>query len=357
MFKMVTMFMIVSFFTAYGNNVVLNESNIQISKTSKKDVKKVEYQKQNLYGADRTVKRQLSSNLKVKKKLNNKVNLKDGKGQVSAAQLNQSAKPKEGAIIKERYVSNKKLNVGPRKSISESQISRNTRDHETLFFSEYAEPNGGNHKYLEIYNGTGADVDLYDYLILGNNNGKVISDTLRFPMGTIVSDGDVYVVAHASSSTDIIAEADTLITNPYDNDPDVSGEPDNFICSFNGDDVRVLAHITSTGDTVVVDQLGILDYDGDGFAGDESLLDADPNHGGDDPGSGFPVAGDSNGMKDQTLVRKPSVSSGNGGNWSLSAGTDAENSEWILENPPTNTYSPTTVGSHEIEQEDGPYLS
>ena len=71
MFKTVTVFMIVSIFTAYGNNVVLNESNIKISKTSNKNIEKVEHQKQNLYGADRTVKRHLSSDLKVKKKLNN----------------------------------------------------------------------------------------------------------------------------------------------------------------------------------------------------------------------------------------------------------------------------------------------
>ena len=32
----------------------------------------------------------------------------------------------------------------------------------TLFFSEYAE-GSGNHKYLEIYNGTGASVALTNY--------------------------------------------------------------------------------------------------------------------------------------------------------------------------------------------------
>ena len=39
-----------------------------------------------------------------------------------------------------------------------------------LFFSEYAEGTSSN-KYLEVYNGSGADVDLSSYLIMQNSNG------------------------------------------------------------------------------------------------------------------------------------------------------------------------------------------
>ena len=56
MYKMVTVFVVASFFTAYGSNVVSNESDIQIDKKPNKSVEKVEYQKQILYGADRTIK-------------------------------------------------------------------------------------------------------------------------------------------------------------------------------------------------------------------------------------------------------------------------------------------------------------
>lgn len=319
MFKMVTMFMIVSFFTAYGNNVVLNESNIQISKTSKKDVKKVEYQKQNLYGADRTVKRQLSSNLKVKKKLNNKVNLKDGKGQVSAAQLNQSAKPKEGAIIKERYVSNKKLNVGPRKSISESQISRNTRDHETLFFSEYAEGTSYN-KYFEIYNGTGSDVDLSGYAFPSVSNDQDDAQTYdfwnTFSDGATIADGDVYVVCNGQADASILVECDQTW---------------GFFPS--GDDALGLVQGTADSYTVI-------DVIGDNFT--SSDYERGP----------WDVAGTSNSTQNKTIVRKPSVAAGNS-DWDASAGTNVDDSEWIVYD--SNTW--TNLGSHEVEQEDGPYLS
>ena len=64
---------------------------------------------------------------------------------------------------------------------------------------------------------------------------------------------------------------------------------------------------------------------------------------GDDPGSGWDVAGVTNGTKDHTLVRKSSVRSGNT-NWTTSAGTNATDSEWIVEAKDTWTY----VGSHAI---------
>ena len=49
-----------------------------------------------------------------------------------------------------------------------------------------------------------------------------------------------------------------------------------------------------------------------------------------DPGSGWEVAGVANGTKDHTLVRKCSVEQGNANDWAMSAGTDAEDSEWIV---------------------------
>ena len=62
---------------------------------------------------------------------------------------------------------------------------------------------------------------------------------------------------------------------------------------------------------------------------------------GDDPGSGWSVAGTSNATQNKTLVRKPTISSPNsspGGSF----GTNSTDSEWIVYAQNTHDY----VGSH-----------
>ena len=89
---------------------------------------------------------------------------------------------------------------------------RVSRDAIDLFFSEYAE-GSSNNKYLEIYNGTGADVDLSNYSLSSCSNGCDVDnewdypDNVTFAAGTIIADGDVYVVYHGSADAAIVASA------------------------------------------------------------------------------------------------------------------------------------------------------
>jgi len=177
-----------------------------------------------------------------------------------------------------------------------------------LFFSEYGEPDGGNHKYLEIYNGTGDIVSLDDVVILGNYNGNPWSEIFTFQSGATVAAGDVYIVANSEADDAILALADE--THAY-------GDPW-YITSFNGDDVRALAQINGT-DTTIIDIIGTLDTDGDGVPGEGDD---------DDPGSGWDVAGIENGTQNHVLVRKSTVTVGNSGNWASSSGTSDNDSEW-----------------------------
>ncbi len=170
----------------------------------------------------------------------------------------------------------------------------------SLFFSEMIE-GSSNTKAFEIYNGTGAEVDLADYLVLGNYNGNPYNDTLRFPVGTLLADGDVYVVAHEAADAAVTAEADSLIEDPY-----AAGT--SFIAVFNGDDVRGLFHMVGT-DTTLIDKIGADDLT--------------------DPGSGWDVAGVVAATANHTLVRKSTVTAGNP-TWASSAGTDEASSEWIV---------------------------
>ncbi len=168
-----------------------------------------------------------------------------------------------------------------------------------LYFSEYIE-GSGNSKAFEIYNPTGAEVDLGSYLVLGNFNGNPFNDTLRFPAGTMLAAGDVFVVAHEDADSLVTAVADSLIENPF-----AAGT--SFMTVFNGDDVRGLFKI-GTSDTTLIDIIGVDQVD---------------------PGSAWDVAGVSGGTRDHTLLRKASITSGNI-DFLAGAGTNADDSEWIV---------------------------
>jgi hypothetical protein len=47
-----------------------------------------------------------------------------------------------------------------------------------LFFSEYGEPDGGNCKYVEIYNPTDAPIDLTNYSIVKGGNGDTFAESV-----------------------------------------------------------------------------------------------------------------------------------------------------------------------------------
>ncbi|SVB41303.1 uncharacterized protein METZ01_LOCUS194157, partial [marine metagenome] len=193
-----------------------------------------------------------------------------------------------------------------------------------VFFSEYAE-GSSNNKYLEIYNGTGAEISLDDYVILGNYNGNPWSETFTFAAGATLAAGDVYVIANASASDAILALADEALAyaDPW------------YTAAFNGDDVRALA-LADDPENNIIDIIGTLDFDGDGVEGEGDE---------DDPGGGFDVAGVSEATKDHTLVRAPG-SDGNEGDWAVSAGTTSDDSEYSVEERPTADYTPATLGSH-----------
>lgn len=77
-----------------------------------------------------------------------------------------------------------------------------------LFFSEYIE-GSSNNKALEIYNGTGAAVNLATggYNLQMFSNGSATAGLTINLTGT-VADGDVYVVAQSSANATILAQAD-----------------------------------------------------------------------------------------------------------------------------------------------------
>jgi hypothetical protein len=95
-----------------------------------------------------------------------------------------------------------------------------------LFISEYVEGSGFN-KIIEVANFTGSSIDLNDFKISVYVNGSSSSSqSYVFTPGTILSNGEVFVIAHPSSS----------FTGTID---------DTFGWSFNGNDVVELQTTTN----------------------------------------------------------------------------------------------------------------
>ena len=153
-----------------------------------------------------------------------------------------------------------------------------------------------NNKFIEIYNGTGQDVDLSNYSISSCSNGCDTADewdypdNITFDAGTIISHGDVYVITHPSADAGIASDQ-------------------TFTYLSNGDDAFALTLAGATAsEYTIIDILG--DLQGD-------------------PGDGWDVAGVSDGTKNHTLTRKSSICSPNPTPLG-SFGTNEDDSEWIV---------------------------
>ena len=331
-------------------------------------------------------------------------------------------------------------------------------DHVSLFFSEYAE-GSSNNKYLEIYNGTGVDVDLSEYSISSCSNGCDVDGEFDYPNnivfspGTILPHGEVYVVCHPSASDGIAAEcdqtflylsngddffalteaSDLLATDVYFSgefggasdeevvgggvytkpagaeswagfaNEDVSiypfsfpeGGTISFVAATAGVDANIYfrfeylpfpdvepsyntSEITISGSDASTYTVDIPTQGTNIFSSfllyvttpdvavtitDVAVSRPVPNvvvdkigDFGVDPGSGWDVAGVSNGTKDYTLVRKSSIAEGND-DWVVSAGATAEDSEWVVNERPTADYTPSTLGYHLNDVCENPSMS
>lgn len=117
-----------------------------------------------------------------------------------------------------------------------------------LIFSEYVE-GSSNNKAVEIFNGTGAAVDLADYKIriegFTNAGGPLTPATLTFTAPTTLADGEVYVVCNNSASATLSAFCDLKTTNGA--------------LFFTGDDSLTLLHTIEGVDTIIdiIGQVGV----------------------------------------------------------------------------------------------------
>ena len=176
-------------------------------------------------------------------------------------------------------------------TVTDVEESNNAAD---LFISEYAEGTSNN-KYLEIFNGTGAEVSLSGYALPSTANAPNVVGEYEywndgiFGSATSIADGDVHVICHPSAAQEILDKCDS--THQY---------------LSNGDDGYMLVKGTESSYTVV-DTLG--DFNGD-------------------PGSGWEVCGMENATANQTLVKKDGVEGNT--DWDASRGTSSEDCDWVV---------------------------
>jgi plastocyanin len=176
-----------------------------------------------------------------------------------------------------------------------------------LFFSEYAE-GSSNNKYMEIYNGTGATVDLSEYAFPNVSNAPNVPGEYEywnnFPIGATVADGDVYIIAHPSSDPLILAEADHTFSFMSNGDDGFClVKQDGSWVDSNNDQIMQDSEISGF---IYVDWIGTWDAD---------------------PGTAWDVAGVTNGTQNHTLLRKETICTGNSTPLG-SFGTNTTDSEW-----------------------------
>ena len=163
-----------------------------------------------------------------------------------------------------------------------------------LFISEYSE-GSSNNKYIEIFNGTGASVSLDGYAWPTNAAPSAEEGKHEywntFTEGAVIANNDVYVVCNGSLDASVSAACDQTGS-----------------VFFNGDDGVALAKGTEESFTVV-DVVGTWSAT--------------------DPGAGYEVCGVADGTLNHTLIKKEKVE-GNAGDWASSAGTSAEDCDWIV---------------------------
>jgi len=166
-----------------------------------------------------------------------------------------------------------------------------------LFFSEYIEgPTGFNNKCLEIYNGTGAPINLAGYALNLYNTAPRLQPDRTLNLTGIIADGDVFVLCNNTGFTD---EVDIV---------------DNDVINYNGDDI-----VTLTFNGVIIDVIGQI---------------------GVDPGAQWRSGGVS--TMDQTIRRLPTVITGDADGFDVFL----PDQEWVTLGDDVN--DPSDIGQHSI---------
>lgn len=165
-----------------------------------------------------------------------------------------------------------------------------------LFFSEYVEGSSTN-KYLEIFNGTGAAINLSDYRVrLYSNGSSAAVGTNDVVLSGMIADGATVVIKNSGAT--LYSGTATVVSS----------------VNFNGNDAVALYKISTASNVDIIGKIG------------------------QDPGAAWTSA--TNTTADKTLVRKATVTGGVTAN--PATGFDTLESEWDVYNQNDVTH----LGAH-----------
>lgn len=159
-------------------------------------------------------------------------------------------------------------------------------NHDNIFFSEWSEGSSWN-KYFEIFNPTSDTIDLSDYALARVNGSPTTVGVYEywndFDSAAVILPYDVFVLAHSSSDSIILAQADMTVSATTS----LSNGDDGMALVF-GFEPNSPAPPSNTT-YVIVDWIG--DWNGD-------------------PGQGWDVAGVGAATRNHTIIRKCNVLNG-----------------------------------------------
>ena len=202
-------------------------------------------------------------------------------------------------------------------------------DASSLILSEYCETTttgGSANKYIEIHNGTGQTITAEEWqnyevwISKGMGSGDPGADFMN-------PDQDFHHKLLFHRLADVSDEGNDIDVNDI-----TTVYPDDLA---HGETLLIVKELSSA-DSDLVEHSPLEWSDLSDIKGDDGVAlvkDGLPVHiigEGDDPGSGWDVAGVDAGTKDHVLIRKSTVVLGNYLNWDASAGSNAEDSEWIV---------------------------
>jgi len=169
-----------------------------------------------------------------------------------------------------------------------------------LFFTAYS--GYKNDRYVEVYNGGNATANLSDFAF--PNTANTVDEPgvpefwNKFNEGAMLGPGEVYLIVHPDANMTLLAKANQ--TWQY-----LSDKNDGYGLAYGNESNHTILDIIGT------------------FLGD-SLR-------------GWDVCGVELATDDYTLLRKENLTQGNRGNWTMSAGTNASDCDWIVLSPDNRT--------------------